>query len=83
MYVAVHAYCGEDFLEYFDRCEQLFLSFEGRPHWGKLHNLRAPELRERYPAWHQFQSARDRLDPDRVFSNGYLDRLIGHYAARL
>ncbi len=67
MFIAVHAYWKEDFLEYFDMCEELFLRFDGRPLWGKLHNLRAPELRPRYPRWQEFQWARDQLDPARVF----------------
>src|SRR6185437_15287216 len=55
IYVAVHAYRREDYGELFDMCEELFLRFDGRPHWGKLHSLQATELRRRYPCWDEFQ----------------------------
>lgn len=77
MYVAVHAHRAEDYQEYFDLCEAIFLSYDGRPHWGKLHSLRAPELAARYPAWDDFQSVRAAFDPERRFTNGYLARLLG------
>src|SRR5262249_42407474 len=77
MYVAVHAYRREDYGALFDLCEDLFLRFDGRPHWGKLHSLQAPELRRRYPGWDEFQAARARLDPTGTFANGHLRRILG------
>jgi L-gulonolactone oxidase len=77
MYVAVHAYRREHYGELFDMCEDLFLRFDGRPHWGKLHSLQAAELRRRYPCWDEFQAARQELDPAGVFENGYLRRVLG------
>ena len=77
VWIAVHTYDKEDYQEYFDRCEQLFLSFDGRPHWGKFHSLTGPELRRRYPRWDDFQAATRTLDPQHVFSNAYLERLLG------
>ena len=39
--------------------------------------LDASALRERYPRFDDFVALRDRLDPDRLFRNAYLDRVIG------
>ena len=37
----------------------------------------AAHLARVYPRWDEFQQLRDRLDPDRVFTNPYLDRVLG------
>lgn len=76
-YVAVHVYRGTDRATYFDAVEALMGSVGGRPHWGKLHSLGARELRARYPRFDEFVSVRDRLDPERRFTNAYLDRVLG------
>ena len=52
-------------------------SVGGRPHWGKLHYQSAETLAPRYPAWQRFQSVRAQLDPQRVFRNQYLERVLG------
>jgi FAD/FMN-containing dehydrogenase len=49
----------------------------GRPHWGKLHSLEAAELADEYPRFADFLALRDRLDPDRVFVNDHLRRILG------
>ncbi|WP_457101569.1 D-arabinono-1,4-lactone oxidase [Microbacterium sp. P5_E9] len=76
-YIAVHRYWREDPTEYFEAVEQIMLSFGGRPHWGKMHTLDAAILRERYPRFDDFTALRDRLDPDRMFQNRYLERVLG------
>ena len=76
-YIAVHRYWREDPTEYFEAVEQIMLSFGGRPHWGKMHTLDAAILRDRYPHFVDFVALRDRLDPDRVFANPYLQRVLG------
>ncbi|WP_194411161.1 D-arabinono-1,4-lactone oxidase [Microbacterium cremeum] len=76
-YIAVHRYWREDPTEYFQAVEQIMLSFGGRPHWGKMHTLDASGLRERYPRFGDFVALRDRLDPERLFRNAYLDRVLG------
>ena len=62
---------------YFDDLEPLFRSFRGRPHWGKKHSLKAPQLRMLYPEWTDFQAVRRSLDPDGIFLNDYLRELFG------
>jgi FAD-linked oxidoreductase len=76
-YIAVHRYWRENPTEYFEAVEQIMLSFGGRPHWGKMHTLDAGILRERYPRFDDFVALRDRLDPKRMFTNTYLDRVLG------
>ncbi|MFL5898380.1 MAG: D-arabinono-1,4-lactone oxidase [Solirubrobacterales bacterium] len=76
-YVAVHQYRGMDWRPYFEAVEAIIDSYGGRPHWGKRHFQSAATLAPRYPAWEEFQRARDELDPRRVFANDYTDRVLG------
>ncbi len=76
-YVAVHRYFRDPDREYFREAEAILAAHEGRPHWGKMHTLGADELRGRYPRFDDFLAVRERLDPDRVFANPYLDRVLG------
>ena len=76
-YIAVHQYRGMEWRPYFEAVEEIMVSLGGRPHWGKRHFQTAATLAERYPRWAEFQSARDELDPQRVFSNEYAERVLG------
>lgn len=76
-YIAVHRYWRRNPTEYFEAVEQIMLELGGRPHWGKMHTLDARMLRERYPRFDDFLALRDRLDPDRLFQNAYLHRVLG------
>jgi FAD/FMN-containing dehydrogenase len=63
---------------YFEDVEPIFREYDGRPHWGKKHTLRAPELRELYPEWDRFQEIRRELDPEGVFMTDYLENLLAN-----
>jgi L-gulono-1,4-lactone dehydrogenase len=76
-YVAVHRYFREDPTEYFDAVESIMMSWGGRPHWGKMHNRDAASLRPVYPRFDDFLAIRDRLDPERLFANDYLRKVLG------
>jgi L-gulono-1,4-lactone dehydrogenase len=76
-YIAVHIFKGMEFRPYFEGVERIMNDYGGRPHWGKLHFQTAETLGARYPQWARFQQVRNQLDPDRRFSNGYLDRVLG------
>jgi L-gulono-1,4-lactone dehydrogenase len=76
-YVAVHQYRGMEWRPYFEAVEGIMDSYGGRPHWGKRHFQTAETLAPRYPAWAQFQRARDELDPGRTFTNEYAARILG------
>jgi L-gulono-1,4-lactone dehydrogenase len=76
-YIAVHQYRGMEWRPYFEAVEEIIRGYGGRPHWGKRHFQTAATLEPLYPAWGAFQAARDELDPGRVFSNEYAERVLG------
>jgi FAD-linked oxidoreductase len=76
-YVAVHMPVGTDHEPYFRAVEAIAGQVGGRPHWGKLHYLDRDTLATRYPQFEQFVELRERLDPGRVFTNTYLDSVLG------
>jgi FAD-linked oxidoreductase len=76
-YIAVHRYVREDPTEYFRAVEAIMREHDGRPHWGKLHYLDAASLSALYPNFGDFLAVRNRLDPERRFSNPYLERVLG------
>jgi L-gulono-1,4-lactone dehydrogenase len=75
-YLAVHRYVREPYADYFAAVADIVGS-EGRPHWGKLHELDAAALAPRYPRFAEAVALRDRLDPERRFANAYTDRVLG------
>ncbi len=77
VYLAFHMNAQTDHTAYFRGVEQVLCRYDGRPHWGKLHTRTAADLAPVYPRWADAQAMRDRLDPDRVFTNTYLDRVLG------
>jgi FAD-linked oxidoreductase len=76
-YVAVHQYHRMEHRAYFAAFEAIVAEHEGRPHWGKMHSLGADRLRELYPRFEDFLAVRDRLDPDRRFTNAHLRHVLG------
>lgn len=76
-YIAIHQYWREDPLPYFRAVDALLRSYDGRPHWGKIHFQDAAELAKRYPRFADFRALRSRLDPVGLFANPYLDRVLG------
>ncbi|MFE5806321.1 D-arabinono-1,4-lactone oxidase [Streptomyces sp. NPDC056491] len=76
-YIAVHMYKGTPYQSYFTAAERIFTAHGGRPHWGKVHTRDAAYFAEVYPRFGEFTALRDRLDPDRVFGNDYLRRVLG------
>jgi FAD-linked oxidoreductase len=77
VYLAFHVHRDMDHRAYFEGLEPLLREREGRPHWGKLHTRTAADLAPVYPRFADFLALRDRLDPDRLFANSYLDRVLG------
>jgi L-gulono-1,4-lactone dehydrogenase len=76
-YIAVHMFQGVDFHPYFRAVEAAMRDLGGRPHWGKWHYRTAEDLRPAYPEFDRFLAVRDRLDPNRLFQNAYLERVLG------
>jgi FAD/FMN-containing dehydrogenase len=76
VYLAFHTNARTDHTAYFAGVERVLTSYDGRPHWGKLHTRRAEDLAATYPRFADFVELRDRMDPDRLFTNDYLERVL-------
>jgi L-gulono-1,4-lactone dehydrogenase len=79
-YLAFHTHHRSDLAQhtaYLTAMEAVMRDHDGRPHWGKLHGRTAADLAPAYPRFADFLALRDRLDPDRVFANDYLRRVLG------
>ena len=76
-YFAIHMFRGEPFEKYFRAVEARMKELEGRPHWGKMHWRTAEDLRPVYPRFDEFLAQREAVDPGRVFTNTYLQTVLG------
>jgi L-gulonolactone oxidase len=76
-YVAVHQYHRREHEAYFRAVEAVAQELGGRPHWGKLHYRDAASLGEAYEHFDEFVAVRDKLDPQRIFGNAHLERVLG------
>jgi len=76
-YIAVHVFKGMQYEPYFRAVEKIMLDYGGRPHWGKIHFQSAESLSSLYPEYQRFIEVRNRLDPEGVFTNDYLRRVLG------
>lgn len=78
VYLAFHVPLRTDHTAYFSGVERLLRDeYAGRPHWGKVHTRTAADLAPSYERFSDFLAVRDELDPQRVFTNDYLDRVLG------
>jgi L-gulonolactone oxidase len=76
-YIAVHIFKGMNYVPYFKEVESIMNSYQGRPHWGKLHFQNAESLAPRYAQWDVFQKVRNLVDPNRTFANRYTETVLG------
>jgi FAD/FMN-containing dehydrogenase len=76
-YLSFHMYRPMPYQDYFKKMEAIMMEYDGRPHWGKMHNLKADVLSKKYPKWEAFLAIREQLDPKQTFINGYLKDLFG------
>jgi len=79
-YLAFHTHHRSDWrthTAYLEAMEAIARAYDGRPHWGKLHTRTAADLAPAYPRFSEFLALRDRLDPDRLFANDHLRRVLG------
>lgn len=75
--ISVHQYHRQPYAELFKGVEDIFRRYDGRPHWGKLHTLRAAELSKIYPRWDDFCALRAKLDPQAKLLSPYLKDIFG------
>jgi FAD/FMN-containing dehydrogenase len=76
-YLAFHTHRDAEHRHYFALMEPILRAHDGRPHWGKVHTRTAEDLAPAYPRFEEFLDLRDRLDPERVFANDHLRRVLG------
>lgn len=62
--------------EAFERVEEVFLKYGGRPHWGKRFKAQFSDLDKIYPKWNDFIELREKLDPTNKFLNRYLTKVF-------
>lgn len=76
-YIAAHAFAGMPWRKYFADVAAIAAEYDGRPHWGKRHQLDAETLSGLYPEFGAFQTVRKGLDPEGVFANAHVRRIFG------
>ena len=67
--ISVHRLIEFDDRAYFHACEQVFRRYDGRPHWGKMHEFDRDDLAGTHPRWTDWWSERDIIDPTGTFLN--------------
>ena len=77
VFISCHMYLGMPYEKYFRGAEEIFLSYGGRPHWGKMHTQKADYLKTKYPKWEDFLDVRQAMDPDGLFLNSHLKEIFG------
>lgn len=75
--IAIHRYYQENPAPYFNNMEPLYQDIQARPHWGKMHSLKAADFAARYPKWKDFLAVREALDPSGKMLNEHLREVFG------
>ncbi|GAA4842679.1 D-arabinono-1,4-lactone oxidase [Actinomycetospora corticicola] len=76
-WIAVRVPRGTDPGPVLARTASVMRAHGGRPHWGTRHDFDAVDVDVAYPRFADFARVRDDYDPDRVFTNPALARLLG------
>ncbi len=74
--ITIHQNATLPYTGYFNDIESVFQAYGGRPHWAKKHTMSADELQKLYPMWHRFHEIRKEMDPENIFLNSYLQRVL-------
>ena len=67
---------GSDYWPYLRKADALFDSYDGRPHWGKLHFMTPDRLARLFPRYEDFKALRRTIDPQGLFLNPHLEPLF-------
>ena len=62
--------------QYFEEYEKIMKKYNGRPHWAKWFTMNTQELTESYPEFRNFQKIRRQLDPNNLFANEWVLRVM-------
>jgi len=76
-YIACHVYAKKNNRPYFKALEDIFLAYDGRPHWGKMNNFQTKDIMDRYPLFSKFMEHRKEQDPNSIFVSEYINKLLG------
>lgn len=76
-YIACHVYKGKEYKPYFTALEEIFMAYDGRPHWGKMHTRTADYFRKVYPEMQTFLHYRLQHDPKGLFLNPHVKEILG------
>lgn len=74
---SAHMFEKMEWRPYFAAFERIMDHLDGRPHWGKRHFQTAATLTSRYPRWEDFRAIRKRMDPEGMFANEHMTRVLG------
>lgn len=75
--IAVHHDAAEDPKAFMLAAEAIFRRHDGRPHWGKMHNLRGADFAALYPRFKDALEVRRDFDPEGRFLSPYMRDLLG------
>lgn len=75
--IAIHHDAANDPRPFMRAAEPIFRKYGGRPHWGKMHNLKAADFEELYPRWNDAMAVRRDIDPEGRFISPYMADLFG------
>lgn len=75
--IAIHHDAASDPQPFMQAAEPIFRRYGGRPHWGKMHSLKAAELKKLYPRWDDAMAVRRDIDPENRFVSPYMAGLFG------
>lgn len=73
--ISIHEAIDRDDEPYYRAAEEIFRSFDGRPHWGKQHYLTGDDMVDTYPRYRDWWRVRDSVDPDGILLNDRLREL--------
>lgn len=74
--IAVHTYYKDDHEFLYELVEPILRRYDGRPHWGKLHALRAADFASLYPRFAEAAALRREVDPNGLFMNAHLRKVF-------
>ena len=75
-YIACHVYNKKEFTAFFTALEEIFLSYEGRPHFGKINQFNKELMNQCYPEFNTFCKLREENDPSNIFISDYMKTLF-------
>ena len=75
--IAIHHDAASDPLPFMQAAEPILRRYGGRPHWGKMHSLKAVDLKKLYPRWDEAMAVRRDIDPQNRFVSPYVAGLFG------